>query len=235
MSIPAIHPYALPDAAYLPANRVPWQPKPGRCALLICDMQQYFVDFFQADQKPLAGMLKHIARLAAQCRRLGIPVIYAVQPGTLEPRERGLLGHFWGQGLSAAPRAGADIVAALAPEPGDTLIEKRRYSAFHDSSLLHELRRQGRDQVIVCGLYAHIGCLATALDAFMHDVQPFLVADAMADFSEADHRMALAYAARRCAAVLSTGELLARLDAWPPEPAISRYPALDSSERFPAH
>jgi len=235
MTIPAIHPYALPDAAYLPANRVPWHPEPGRCALLICDMQQYFVDFFQPGQKPLAGMLRHISRLAARCRLLGIPVIYAVQPGAQQPRERGLLGHFWGQGLSAAPPAGADIVEALSPEPGDTLIDKRRYSAFHDSSLLHELRRQGRDQLIVCGLYAHIGCLATALDAFMHDVQPFLVADAMADFSEADHRMALAYAARRCAAVLSTGELLARLDAWPPGQAFSRYPARDSSERSPSH
>lgn len=235
MSIPAIHPYALPDAAYLPANRVPWQPQPGRCAFLICDMQQYFVDFFQAGQKPLAGMVRHIAQLARQCRQLGIPVIYAVQPGSLGPAERGLQGHFWGQGLSAAPQAGGEIVAALAPQPGDTLVYKRRYSAFHDSSLLHELRRQGRDQLIVCGLYAHIGCLATALDAFMHDVQPFLVADAMADFSEADHRMALTYAARRCAAVMSTGELLARLDAWPPERPVSRYPVPGSSERFPAH
>lgn len=235
MKIPPIHPYTLPDAAYLPAKRVPWQPQPGRCALLICDMQQYFVGFFQADQKPLAGMLKHIARLATQCRALGIPVIYAVQPGDQQLADRGLQSYFWGRGLSAGPQDGADIVPALAPHPGDMLVQKRRYSAFHDSGLLHELRQQGRDQLIVCGLYAHIGCLATALDAFMHDVQPFLVADAMADFSEADHRMALAYAARRCAAVLSTGELLARLDAWPQEPSVRRYPALDSSEKSPAH
>jgi len=62
-------------------------------------------------------------------------------------------------------------------------------------------------------VYAHIGCLTTALEAFMRDIQPFMVADALADFSEEEHRIACEYASGRCARVLNTADVLADLHA----------------------
>ena len=69
------------------------------------------------------------------------------------------------------------------------------------------MRRSGRDQLIVCGVYAHVGVLMTAVDAFTNDIQTFLVADAVADFSADYHRMALEYAAERCASVVTAGQV----------------------------
>ncbi|MER0578093.1 isochorismatase family protein, partial [Pseudomonas aeruginosa] len=66
----------------------------------------------------------------------------------------------------------------------------------------------GRDQLVLCGVYAHVGVLISTVDAYSNDIQPFLVADAIADFSEAHHRMALEYAASRCAMVVTTDEVL---------------------------
>ena len=69
------------------------------------------------------------------------------------------------------------------------MLTKWRYSAFYRSDLLERMRAAGRDQLILCGVYAHVGVLTTALEAFSHDIQPFLVADALGDFTEADHRL----------------------------------------------
>ncbi|WP_328681367.1 isochorismatase family protein [Streptomyces sp. NBC_00322] len=49
----------------------------------------------------------------------------------------------------------------------------------------------------------------TAADAFSHDFQTFLVPNAVAGFSLDGHRMALSYAARCCAMVITTKEALA--------------------------
>jgi bifunctional isochorismate lyase/aryl carrier protein len=112
--------------------------------------------------------------------------------------------------MSADPRV-REILPEVAPEPGDTVVERHRYSAFFGSTLADVFAAHHRDQVLVCGVYAHVGCLLTACDAFSRDIQPFLVADAVADFNARDHRMALEYAARNCAITLTTGQLLAAL------------------------
>lgn len=57
-------------------------------------------------------------------------------------------------------------------------------------------RSKGRDQRISCGMYAHLGVPPTAADAFMNDIQPFVVADAVADSSAEEHALALRRAAR---------------------------------------
>ena len=67
--------------------------------------------------------------------------------------------------------------------------------------------------MIVCGVYAHVGCLMTACDAFTMDIEPFLVADAIADFTPEYHHWALTYAAQRCAMVVATDHLLRELGA----------------------
>lgn len=51
----------------------------------------------------------------------------------------------------------------------------------------------------------------------MRDIQPFMVADALADFTEEEHRMACEYASGRCARVLDTAEVLAQITAGAPD------------------
>ncbi|MDC7788197.1 isochorismatase family protein [Rhodoplanes sp. TEM] len=207
MGLPEIAGYALPARDELPTCRVGWRPDAAAAALLVHDMQGYFVRAFPPRAAPIAPMLANIARLAAHCRARGVPVIYSAQPGRQDPRDRGLQGDIWGPGMGE-DGADSDIVAELAPEPGDLVITKWRYSAFQRTTLEPMLRARGRRQLIVVGVYAHIGCMLTAADAFMRDIEPFLVADAVADFSRTRHDAALAYVADRCGRVISTDDLL---------------------------
>lgn len=210
MSIPSIAPYALPDAPV--ANRVGWQPDPRRAALLVHDMQAYFLNKFDRAQAPVPQLLANARALRDLCDAAGVPVFYTAQPVEQPAGDRALLNDFWGPGLTQPQfHAEQPIVDELAPRPQDAVLMKWRYSAFQRSDLAERLRALGRDQLIVCGIYAHIGCMATVLEAFMRDIQAFLVIDAVADFSLAEHRMAIDYVARRCGASLTLEQVGAAL------------------------
>ncbi|WP_329092409.1 MULTISPECIES: isochorismatase family protein [unclassified Streptosporangium] len=204
--IPPITPYPLPTTGDLPRNTARWTPDPARAVLLIHDMQRYFLKPFPPSMRE--ELVGAVARLREQSAALGVPVAYTAQPGSMTEEERGLLKDFWGPGMRRAPedRLMAD---ELAPAPGDWEFAKFRYSAFARTDLLERLRAAGRDQLIVCGVYAHVGVLMTAVDSFTHDLETFLVADAVADFSSDYHRLALTYAAERCAVLLTAKEV------WP--------------------
>lgn len=213
MGLPTIAPYQVPRQDELPANRVDWRPDASRAVLLVHDMERHFVGVFEPDAEPLTEVVPNIRALARQARAAGVPVVYCAQPSGQTPQQRGLQLEWWGPGVSDASQEA--IIDELAPEPGDVHLTKWRYSAFQRTELREMLRGWGRDQLIITGIYAHIGCLMTAAEAFQQEVQAFLAADAVADFSADDHRMAVQYAAKRCAVVDSTQRLAADLASQP--------------------
>ncbi len=210
MTLPVIEPYRMPAESQLAADHVTWRPGTSRAALLIHDMQQYFVDAFPAGQAPVTDLVQNIRLLRERADALGMPVIYTAQPGGMSRAQRGLLHDFWGPGMSGDDDA-RRIIPPLAPGPRDVVLTKWRYSAFHGTTLANALHRNRCDQLIICGVYANVGCLMTACDAFTRDIEPFLVSDAVADFSLAQHLMCLDYASQRCAVTVGTLTVLAAL------------------------
>jgi bifunctional isochorismate lyase/aryl carrier protein len=205
MAIPTISDYPMPQD--VPANKTSWKPDAARAVLLIHDMQNYFLRFYAEDGDLRRKLIANLQRVRAWAYDNDVPVIYTAQPHDQAPEDRALLNDMWGPGLTVADPALQQVVAGLEPGEDDVVLTKWRYSAFQRSDLKDRMKDLGRDQLIVGGIYAHIGCMMTVADAFMNDIQAFLIADAVADFSEDDHRMALKYVATRCGAVTDTAGL----------------------------
>lgn len=206
MAIPAIDAYAMPTTSDLPKNTAAWKADPQRALLLVHDMQEYFVAPYDRAQPPATELVDNIQTVRESFTTAGAPVLYTAQPGGMSQTERGLLADFWGPGMKAVDEH-RRIIPSLAPTAAETVITKWRPSAFCRTSLLQRMREMGRDQIVITGVYAHVGLLMTAHDAFSHDIETFIVSDAIADFSREQHLGTLHYAASRCAVVTSTAEV----------------------------
>ncbi|MFI8265840.1 isochorismatase family protein [Streptomyces sp. NPDC085665] len=207
MGLPAIGSYPMPASSTLPDSCASWTVDPLRAALLVHDMQNHFVGEVTSQRSPVMELVKNIAALRTLAAALGMPVVFTAEPAARRPGQSGLAEDIWGPGISEGSDAAA-IIPPLTPRPGEYVLANVRHNAFLRTHLGRLLRSEGRDQLIVCGVHAHLGVLLTAADAFMNDIQPFVVADAVADFSAEEHAMALRWATR--SAVVCTTETLLR-------------------------
>lgn len=211
MTIPLIEPYQITAMDVSLSSRVSWKPDPKRCVLLVHDMQEYFLNFFTPDSSPIPQLLSNIEKLLKTARSLNMPVIYTAQPDNQSPKDRGVLQDFWGSGINDAAHL-KPICQKISPLEGEILLTKWRYSAFKRTSLQEYMEKNQKDQIIICGIYAHIGCLLTASEAFMLDIQPFFITDAVADFSYEKHKMAVEYVNSCCAVAIPTAEAINHLE-----------------------
>ena len=139
MAIPKLQAYALPEASDISANKVNWAFEPSRAALLIHDMQEYFLNFWGENSAMMEKVVANIAALRDFCKQNGIPVYYTAQPKEQSDEDRALLNDMWGPGLTRSPEQ-QQVIAALAPDEDDTVLVKWRYSAFHRSPLEEMLK-----------------------------------------------------------------------------------------------
>lgn len=204
LGLPPIADYPIPSGSQVPSSTARWVVEERRVALLVHDMQNYFVrPFGTATTETLVG---NIERLIERFRSWGAPVAYTAQPGRMTTEQRGLLADIWGPGMNSS-EADRQILERLRPTDDDWRLTKWRYSAFHRSDLAERMSSAGRDQLVLCGVYGHVGVLMTAVESFTRDIETFVVADAIGDFSRAHHDLTLNYAATNCAVVCSTADL----------------------------
>ncbi len=80
----------------------------------------------------------------------------------------------------ALPGQRGEIAQRLAPAPGDLVILKPQYSAFHSTPLLHLLRRMKAERLVIAGFAADICILLTAADARMSGYEVWVPRDCTA-------------------------------------------------------
>ncbi|MGP3690615.1 isochorismatase family protein [Streptomyces sp. IBSNAI002] len=181
-----------------------WAIDPARAAVLVHDMQQHYVDVLSPTSARV--LLGQVERVVDWADAWGVPLLASGLRVASEPAQRGLLGSCWGIGLTAEQAAETALPRLRAADV--TRIAKRSYSAFHASDLETELRRRGRDQLLIVGVYASHGILATSVDAIGRDIRVFVPFEATADYTAGRHSAALELIGTMSGRVLAVDDLL---------------------------
>jgi nicotinamidase-related amidase len=156
-------------------------------ALLVVDMQNDFVDpAGSLGVAAAAATVPVIVRLVDLARAHGMAVVYTQDWHAADDPEFAI----WGR-HAVAGTWGAEIVPALAPDPGDLVVRKLRYDAFYDTPLEHELRRHGIDTLVVTGTVSNICVLHTAGSAALRWFRVVVPVDAISALTAFDQQAAL--------------------------------------------
>ncbi len=203
----------------------------ARTALLVVDMQNYFVaEGYPAEIPAARGIVPAVNRMAQALRAAGGTVAWlrTTARGALE-RWANHHRHMLTDARSAARLAGlaedtegSRLFPTLETRAGDLQVEKIHYSALiPGSSPLHELlAARGIETVLVAGTATNVCCESTARDAMMLDYRVVMLADANAAATDAEHAAALDGIALFFGDVMTVDEAAARL-----QPAAGRKSA----------
>jgi ureidoacrylate peracid hydrolase len=197
-------------------------PDASSTALIVVDMQVGFLrDGASCDRVglPVAALkpaLEPCRALVAMARAKGVPIIYTRYVYRADYRDGGLLAGELIPALRehrslAAGSVDADIVEELAPQPGDYVLDKNRPSSFYGTPLETWLNGLGVENLVVCGVTTNCCVESTVRDASHRDYRCFVVRDAVAEFDEDRHRVALDSMAMLFGYVINLDELRA---AW---------------------
>lgn len=195
---------------------------PARTALLVVDMQNYFMQDGQPGCAPAArDIVPNVNRLADALRNRGGLVVWIQNAAPEESRRSWANLHAMYSrerrerriaGLSCGAE-GYALWSALDVRPGDELVVKTRYSAFIQgaSGIEDRLRAREVDSVLVTGVATNVCCESTARDAMMRGFRTVMVSDANATFTDDQHNATLATFMMFFGDVQSTDEVIARL------------------------
>jgi biuret amidohydrolase len=170
--------------------------EPARTALIVIDMQRDFIEhggFGESlgnDVRPLQAIVPTVARLIDGARAAGVAVIHtrechAPDLSDCPPSKRlrgkpsarigdpGPMGR-----ILIAGEPGADIVPGLAPQAGETVIDKPGKGAFHATPLMEVLTGMGVTTLLFAGVTTEVCVQTTMREANDRGFDALLVEDA---------------------------------------------------------
>jgi ureidoacrylate peracid hydrolase len=180
--------------------------EPAETAVIVVDMQNDFGaagGMFDRAGVPIAGIQAVVAptaRVLSAARQAGMPVAYLKMEFASDLSNAGptdgpnLVKHGpLGVGRPVVASDGRDsrvliadtwnteILPALAPQPGDIVVSKHRYSGFFETSLDAILRDLGVTSLVFTGCTTSVCVDATLRDAFYRDYRCLILSDCTAE------------------------------------------------------
>jgi nicotinamidase-related amidase len=177
--------------------------------LIVIDMVNDFLQTWAP--APKQRLVQATNALVAVLRRHKRPVIWVRQE--FRPDLSDAFPEMRAKGIRITIQGtpGCQIDSELAVDPSDTVVIKKRYSAFYDTALDRVLADLRPDGLILAGINTHACIRMAAIDAYQRDWQVILAADCIDSYDREHHAISLRYMKDKIASVMGNEEILKML------------------------
>ena len=161
--------------------------RPGKAALLVLDMQEFFLNEESHAFIPSApAIIPGLDKLISAFETVKRPIVATRHLNT--PENAGMMSKWW-RDLINSQTAHSQYIKTI--KSNTIQIKKTQYDAFYLTELEDTLRKFDVAQVIICGVMTHLCCETTARSAFMRGFEVFFTVDGTATYNEDLHRASL--------------------------------------------
>ncbi len=180
-----------------------------RCALILVDFVNGFVDFNQLGGPHIEAAANHTVELLAHFRAQGLPVVHT----RVVFEEDGSNHNIFALRVPALQKLtehapGSQIVPQLSPALGEWVIRKQSASAFFETGLAGWLLQRGVDTAVITGCTTS-GCVrASVVDALQHNLRTIVISDCVGDRALEPHEANLFDMQQKYADVMRRDEFI---------------------------
>jgi ureidoacrylate peracid hydrolase len=181
---------------------------PRHTALIVVDVQNDFcaeggmMHAEGLDLTAVQAMAGRLPRLIEGARAAGALVVfvrnvYSSQGNAylsdvwLEQASRRRGDSYTRRDVCAADSWEGDFFGDVAPQPGDPIVTKHRFSAFHNTDLDTILRSHGIRALVMTGVASNVCVETTAREGFVRDYYIVFLEDGTACYRDEDHAATL--------------------------------------------
>jgi isochorismate hydrolase len=183
--------------------------QPDRSALLVLDMQSYFLEPSSHAFVPSAvAIVPGLKQLTQSYNNHNLPVVFTQHLNSLQ--DAGSMSRWWQDLITTE-----NPLSAIIPDldfSNRFVMRKSQYDAFYQTNLDEYLTKKRVSQVVVSGVMTHLCCETTARSAFMRGFEVFFLIDGTATYNQEHHLAALLNLSHGFATPLFSGEIHANLN-----------------------
>lgn len=174
LPMPAMPGAGTPTRQVATSSGFPFAFAPGETALVLIDMQKFFFLGPDGSYSPSLGpIVPRVQALKNYARKLGCMIVHTRESYAPDfsdvsefRRSLGYVGQHTHIGRTLIRgEYGNEFIEELKPLPGELVVDKAAFNAFHGSSLDKDLRQAGISHLILCGVTTECCVHSTLRDA----------------------------------------------------------------------
>ncbi len=183
--------------------------KPDKAALLVLDMQGFFLNPLSHAYIPSAqAIIPKIINVSNAILNSGSDIIFTRHINTIENSNN--MNTWWRDILTES-----DKLSELSEQvyiKDSPIIIKSQYDAFYNTKLEEILKNSGKTQLIISGVMTHLCCETTARSAFVRGFEVFFGIDMTATYNKQFHISTLLNLSHGFASPLLSDDIIKNLN-----------------------